>query len=69
MLPAVAPLVSEAFTVVTVRSKGALKSVVPLPNEAASRLEGIGKDAAASLKALRVIGEQKLGPVETVRGC
>jgi hypothetical protein len=68
-LQAAAPLVSEAFTVVTVRSRGAVKSVVPLPNEDVTKLEGIGKDAAASLKALQVVGGQQLQPVETVSGC
>jgi hypothetical protein len=55
----VAPLVSEPFTLVTKRSKAAVKSEVPLPDEAASRLQGIGKEAAASLKAVK--------GVETVR--
>jgi hypothetical protein len=55
----VAPLVSGPFTLVTKRSKAAVKSEVPLPDEAAGRLNGIGKEAAASLKALK--------GVETVR--
>jgi hypothetical protein len=57
----VASLVSGPFTLVTTRSKAAVKSEVPLPEEAASRLQGIGEQTAASLKAVQ--------GVETVRGC
>lgn len=51
-LAPVAPLVSEAFTLVTTRSKAAVKSAIPLPGEHVSVLEGVGKDAVDSLRSL-----------------
>uniref|UniRef100_A0A383WMQ8 Uncharacterized protein n=1 Tax=Tetradesmus obliquus TaxID=3088 RepID=A0A383WMQ8_TETOB len=67
-LPPNLPLVSGPFKVVTTRSKGAVKAVVPLPHDPVSKLRGIGKDAAASLAMLRVPDDdgRQLGPVETV---
>ncbi|KAF6251056.1 hypothetical protein COO60DRAFT_1677643 [Scenedesmus sp. NREL 46B-D3] len=63
---AVAPLVSDPFTVVTTRSRGAAKGLVPLPGEAASKLEGIGPQGADSLKALTAVAGQQVEPVHTV---
>ncbi|WIA44495.1 hypothetical protein OEZ86_007236 [Tetradesmus obliquus] len=48
----IAPQVSEPFTVVCLRSRAAVKSEVPLADEPVGRLEGIGEQAVATLKAL-----------------
>ncbi|WIA44482.1 hypothetical protein OEZ86_007226 [Tetradesmus obliquus] len=50
--PDIDPLVSEAFVVVTTRARSAMKSAVPSVEEPVGRLEGIGEQAVATLKAL-----------------